>query len=201
MAIRDGVRLLILTLLITWLLPSASVPQFGLSPPALDSVERNPNTVEGGGETNTASEFNRTKVERYIWKHTNEERVERGLARVEYAPRIVEHARGHSRNMARHDYVGHTQPDGETAKERYSSVCRYPGENAISGWYGKPYEPWKTGEVIDTKNETKLARYLVKGWMNSEGHRENILRPRWNELGVGVYRRDDGKLFVSQTFC
>jgi uncharacterized protein YkwD len=146
-------------------------------------------------------EFNRTKVERYVWRFTNEERSKNGLSRIEYAPRIVDPARGHAQNMARHNYVGHTQPNGETAKERYSSVCRYPGENAIGAWYKRDYEDRKTGNSYYSDSERELAKHLVVRWMNSTGHRENILRTRWKEMGVGVYKRDDGKVFAAQTFC
>jgi uncharacterized protein YkwD len=145
--------------------------------------------------------FNRTKVERYVWEFTNEERSKNGLSRIEYAPRIVEPARNHARNMAEHDYVGHTQPNGETMKERSSSVCRYPGENAIGAWYERNYEDRKTGSLYYSDSERELAKHSVARWMNSTGHRENILRSRWNELGVGVHKRDDGKVFAAQTFC
>jgi uncharacterized protein YkwD len=186
------------------------------------SIDSSPSRINNGGSqsgvqdstdqrgTSTQTEnkrFNRTALERHIWNFTNEKRIQNGLGRVEYAPRIVDPARNHAQNMAKHDYVGHTQPNGQTGEERYSDVCNYRGsgysfgENAIAGWYGERFEAWKTGEVVDTEDEKELAKYLVEGWMNSQGHRENILNPSWGELGVGVYKRDDGKVFAAQTFC
>jgi uncharacterized protein YkwD len=199
----------VIVFLVTWLVPSASVPfvDNGLTPVADLSTDttdtsslNNDRTPDSTPQAKKES-FNRTRVERLVWKFTNEKRVENGLRRVEYAPRIVEPARGHSQNMARHGYVGHTQPNGQTMEERYSGVCRYPGENVFGTWYENDFEAWKTGEVKHLTTEKELARYLVNGWMRSEGHRENILTPKWEELGVGIYKRDDGKVFAAQTFC
>jgi len=141
-----------------------------------------------------------------VWEFTNDERAKHGLNRVEYAPRIVDPAREHSRNMAKHDYVGHTEPNGETGEERYAGVCDYSGsgysfgENAYGAWYKQDMRI-DNGEVVYLSTERELARYLVDGWMDSEGHRENILNPSWQELGVGIYKREDGHVFASQTFC
>jgi uncharacterized protein YkwD len=158
------------------------------------------NTSSSAAEEES-SVFNQTEVERYVWQFTNQKRLENGLNRLEYAPRIVDSARNHAHNMAKNGYVGHTQPNGQTMEQRYSGECRYPGENAFGAWYEKNFEAWRTGEMKYVTTEQELARYLVNGWMRSEGHRENILNPRWKELGVGVYKRDDGKVFAAQTFC
>ena len=41
----------------------------------------------------------------------------------------------------------------------------------------------------------------IQGWMNSPGHRVNLLDPDFNEIGVGYYRRDsDGRGYVTQDF-
>ncbi len=41
----------------------------------------------------------------------------------------------------------------------------------------------------------------IDGWMNSPGHRDNLLDPTWQEVGLGYYRRDsDGRGYVTQDF-
>jgi uncharacterized protein YkwD len=53
-------------------------------------------------------------------------------------------------------------------------------------------------------NETDIARGLVSQWMNSTGHRENILRPFWESEGIGVAIEDvNGKtrVYATQNFC
>lgn len=43
--------------------------------------------------------------------------------------------------------------------------------------------------------------YAIQGWMNSEGHRANLLNPSFREVGLGYYRRDsDGRGYVTQDF-
>jgi uncharacterized protein YkwD len=41
----------------------------------------------------------------------------------------------------------------------------------------------------------------IQGWMNSPGHRTNLLDPDWREIGVGYYRRNsDGRGYITQDF-
>jgi uncharacterized protein YkwD len=41
----------------------------------------------------------------------------------------------------------------------------------------------------------------IDGWMNSPGHRDNLLNPTWQEVGLGYYRREsDGRGYVTQDF-
>ena len=43
------------------------------------------------------------------------------------------------------------------------------------------------------------AAAVVKAWMNSQGHRENILRPEFTEIGIGV-RYENGQMYWVQNF-
>jgi uncharacterized protein YkwD len=53
---------------------------------------------------------------------------------------------------------------------------------------------WKMlGENI-AKGQTSIDE-VMKDWMNSRGHRENILKPNYNRIGVGTARAKDGTLF------
>jgi uncharacterized protein YkwD len=146
------------------------------------------------------------KTERWVWRYTNAERSQRGLNNVSYAPRVARVARDHSENMATHDYIGHTEPNGETGEERYQGICDYSGdgytfgENAAGAYHERSFVAWGTDETVYLATEKEVARYLVDGWMRSEGHRENILREGWTELGVGVAVSGD-EVYASQTFC
>jgi len=40
----------------------------------------------------------------------------------------------------------------------------------------------------------------VRGWMNSPGHRENIVNPAFGRMGVGVVMDDTGRLYWTQAF-
>jgi len=179
--------------------PSSEAEISNTSTPRSETSRQTATETDGG-------RLNITRVERWVWRYTNAERSQRGLNNVSYAPRVANVARGHSKNMAKHDYIGHTEPNGETGKERYQGVCDYSGsgytfgENVANGYYEKRFTAWKTDETVYLTTEREVAKYLVNEWMRSEGHRENILREGWSELGVGV-AASGNKVYASQTFC
>ena len=45
------------------------------------------------------------------------------------------------------------------------------------------------------------AEEVVKGWMNSERHRKNILEANYTEIGVGVAKAQNGALYFTQVFA
>jgi uncharacterized protein YkwD len=181
----------------------------GDSPPEAGSDGASTPRSEASRQTTTDADHERlnvTEIERWVWRYTNAERSQRGLNNVSYAPRIADVARAHSEDMAKYDYIGHTEPNGETGEERYQGVCDYSGsgysfgENVANAYYEQRFTAWGTDETVYLATEKELARYLVDGWMRSEGHRENLLNKEWTELGVGVAVSGD-KVYASQTFC
>lgn len=168
----------------------------------------NPPQTEAPRQTtaDTDDSLNIMEVERWVWRYTNAERSQRGLNNVSYAPRVASPARNHSENMAKHDYIGHEEPNGETVEERYQSVCDYSGsgytfgENAAGAYYEQRFTAWGTDETVYLATEREVAKYLVDAWMRSDGHRENILREEWTELGVGIAVSGD-EVYASQAFC
>lgn len=63
-------------------------------------------------------QFNRTEIERLVFKFTNEERAAEGLDELEYTDEFVRIARGHSADMANHGYVGHVDSQNRSFEER-----------------------------------------------------------------------------------
>lgn len=47
----------------------------------------------------------------------------------------------------------------------------------------------------------KSAKGVIKSWMLSEGHKENILRQKFKDIGVGVGRSTRGRLYFCQLFA
>lgn len=72
--------------------------------------------------------------------------------------------------------------------------------------YGSPFEMLKTFGIPFTAAAENIASGqgtasdVMNSWMNSSGHRANILNPTYNQIGVGVARDRDGKLFLTQLF-
>jgi uncharacterized protein YkwD len=93
-------------------------------------------------------------------------------------------AADHARDMARRRYFEHEGADGSQPKDR---VLR------------AGYEPRLTGENIALGPES--AEEVVAGWLASPGHCENIMEPRFREIGVGLATgRGRGKIYWVQTF-
>jgi uncharacterized protein YkwD len=107
----------------------------------------------------------------------NDERIRFGESALVEDPRLASAALGHSKDMDAHDYFSHVSPSGQTLLMRIEASGFIPngnvgytlGENIAWGtlWLGTP-------------------RGIVKAWMESPGHRANILNGSYRYTGVGV---------------
>ncbi len=118
------------------------------------------------------------EVEKGIFRLTNEVRRKKGLPVLTNEKLLTKVARKHSEDMLMRKYFSHVSPDGKSPQDRVIKDYPYPlqasGENI---WGASGSEPLET---------ELLARIIVDTWMSSPGHRENILRPEYTDLGVGV---------------
>lgn len=138
--------------------------------------------------------WNRSELEDNIHEDINEVRSQRGLERLSYNDNLVEVARYHSADMANSSYFAHDSPSGESMTDRYDKFnvdsCGWKGENIFMI------------EDYITRNLTELSNKIVNGWMNSKGHRENILTEEFDSEAIGVYRTEDtDDFYVTQNFC
>ncbi len=100
----------------------------------------------------------------------NAERVSVGCAPLQVNSKLVAAAQVHSEDMAINDFFSHTGSNGSS-----------PGQRIAAQGYS--YSTW--GENIAAGYTTAAA--AVNGWMNSSGHRANILNCNYQETGVGYY--------------
>ncbi|TDB84572.1 hypothetical protein E1266_36590 [Actinomadura sp. 7K534] len=99
----------------------------------------------------------------------NKERAKQGCRAVSADPLLTRAAQAHSADMKRRGFFDHTNPDGDD-----------PGDRITATGYR-----WSTyGENIAQGQPT--AASVMKAWMNSPGHRANILNCRFAEIGVGL---------------
>jgi uncharacterized membrane protein required for colicin V production len=108
------------------------------------------------------------EAERQLVALANEERAARGLAPLELDPRLVPVARAHSTEMFRLRYFSHVSPETGSPFDRLSEA-------------GIGYS--RAGENLAYARSVATAH---RGLMDSQGHRENILRPEFTRIGVGV---------------
>lgn len=140
------------------------------------------------GDTTVSS----AAIEEHVHDRINERRSDAGLSPLDLDGAIAGRARTYSHDMAVRGYFGHVSPEGEGPADRFGELypepCNPIGENlAAVGAAG-------------AEDADALARRIVEGWMNSEGHRENVLTGRWDSEGVGVYAAD-GRVYATQLFC
>lgn len=107
--------------------------------------------------------------ERQIFDLANSARVQRGLPPLEWNEEAASVARSHSKDMLSNNFFSHTSPNTGSMGDRLKKAginYRTAGENIA---YGQS----------DSIN-------AHEGWMNSPGHRQNILSKDFKTLGVGV---------------
>jgi uncharacterized protein YkwD len=106
----------------------------------------------------------------------NQVRAEHRLPRLRENTRLRKAAVGHSRNMVAKKFFEHTTPSGVTMVDRILKA-RYVRED--QGWMLGENLAWGTGSYA-------TPRGAVQAWMESPGHRANILKRSYRELGVGL---------------
>jgi uncharacterized protein YkwD len=106
----------------------------------------------------------------------NQERASHGLKSLTENPKLRLSATRHNDNMLQARYFEHTTPAGTTMVDRIRKVGYM--RNA-SSWAVGENLAWGTG-TLSTAAETQAA------WMRSPGHRANILRVTYREIGIAV---------------
>lgn len=139
------------------------------------------------------------RYEKQLCDLANRERKQRGLPALQISPVLAEVARAHSREMATKNFFAHESPTkGRTSpQDRYRlRVKRTPhliAENIYklegSGLYRLKPQDFRNAHT---------------GWMNSSGHRANILRSSPadgpTQIGVGIIVRG-GSFWATQNFA
>jgi uncharacterized YkwD family protein/spore coat assembly protein SafA len=128
---------------------------------------------------NTAIKAQESEVVRLV----NVERSKRGLQPLKENWQLSRVARYKSQDMINKNYFSHTSPT-----------------------YGSPFKMMETfgirfsaaGENIAYGQRTPAE--VMTAWMNSSGHRANILSPSFTEIGVGLAKSSNGTCYWTQQF-
>jgi uncharacterized protein YkwD len=127
----------------------------------------------------------RDNLARRVASIVNEERRKAGLPRLTTDPLLTQAAQAHAADMATRGYLSHHSPEGTTVADRVT----------VAGYFYAI-----VGENIAWGQEN--PRQVMTAWMESRGHKANILSPRYTQIGVGVAdRRHGGVLVWSQNFA
>ena len=130
---------------------------------------------------NVTGEF--AAFQKEVVRLVNVERQKQGLGKLSLNAKLSNVATLKSQDMINKNYFDHTSPT-----------------------YGSPFDMMKqfnisyktAGENIAKGQKTPAE--VVKAWMNSQGHRENILNKNYTEIGIGVAKDAKGTLYWTQMF-
>lgn len=144
------------------------------------------------------------EVEEAILALTNDMRRRNGLGLLQRDVGLRDVARGHSDDMIQRRFFEHTNPDGHDSAWRISVAHRRliggTGENIWRYATTLEYDDGKRFSTPITLSATQIAEKAMTGWMNSPGHRANILRPQFTHLGVGM-SLVKGETTITQNFA
>ncbi|MER7577999.1 CAP domain-containing protein [Streptomyces sp. NPDC126514] len=116
-----------------------------------------------------------TGAEGQVITLVNKERAAAGCGPLTSNAQLASAALNHSSDMAQRGFFDHVSPDGTD-----------PGDRITAAGY-----KWSTyGENIARGQQT--AAEVMDGWMNSPGHRANILNCSFKEIGIGKHDGADG---------
>lgn len=115
-----------------------------------------------------------SSAERQVLSLVNQERAKAGCRPVRADGQLTSLARDFSKDMAARGFFSHTDPDGNSPWDRAEArgIKNMGGENIARGQAN--------------------AQAVMNGWMNSPGHRANILNCDFTSLGVGAHFAQGG---------
>lgn len=124
-----------------------------------------------------------TAFEDEVIKLVNNERAKRGLTKLTKNWELCRVARYKSQDMANKKYFSHTSPtygSPFTMMQNFGLRFTAAGENIAMG--------------------QKTPQEVMNAWMNSAGHRANILSAAYNQIGVGMAKNSAGVVYWTQEF-
>lgn len=139
-----------------------------------EPIEENTNT----GAADSTGEF-----ESRVLELVNEERAKEGVAPLKRDANLAKAAQLHSEDMAANSYMSHTSLDGRSPWDRMAAAGASfgtKGENVAAG--------------------QRTPEEVMNSWMNSQGHRENILNPDYKYIGIGVGYGGSYGIYWTQCF-
>lgn len=106
----------------------------------------------------------------------NGERADKGLGSLVENAKLAESSLGHSKDMVANSYFAHEGRNGADVVDRVKTTGYLSGGGR---WSVGENLAWGTGTLA-------TPRGIVTAWMNSQGHRDNIMRGDYEEIGFGV---------------
>jgi uncharacterized YkwD family protein/spore coat assembly protein SafA len=143
----------------------------------------NPNLIYPGQKLTVPNLADVKAIENEVIRLVNVERSKRGLSQLTADWQLSRVARYKSTDMRDKNYFSHYSPTyGDPFKMMHDFGITF----------------YAAGENIAMGQPTPQA--VMQAWMNSTGHRANILNPQFNEIGVGIAKTSNGTIYWTQEF-
>jgi uncharacterized protein YkwD len=152
-------------------------------------------------------------LERHVHDLINKERTKKKATTLRFDEQLARIARAHSADMAKRKFFSHVNPSGKNATER-GKLAGYGCRKTYAGYFTEGlaeniYQGNLYGRIRITGNKRsydwysaeEIASDAVEGWMDSAGHRRNILDKTYERTGIGIAIDSEDKVFFTQVFC
>lgn len=159
-------------------------PNVPNTPPVVDET---PSIPSEDDTTNSDTNF-MAAVETAIFNKVNEERAKAGVSTLTYNTTMQKYARIKSQDMGDNNYFSHEDLNGNLITTQMKND-------------GVSYKAWgeNIAYISGVSDANALAEQFMTQWMNSSGHRANILSTNFSSIGVGVYKIGN-KVYATQEF-
>jgi len=138
--------------------------------------------------------YTEIEVKALIIVLVNAERQQFDLTTLSEDSLLTSLAREHSTSMVENNFFGHERYPGERPLDYNMSPGTLRGENLAK----IPTRQTIPGPYLSLQ---EVCEWAVSGWMDSLGHRENILEPCFTETGVGVsFSEGADYVYITQIF-
>lgn len=143
-----------------------------------------PDVIYIGQKVNIPSQSSLRGMEQEIVRLVNQERANRGISPLTEDWEISRVARTKSQDMINNNYFSHNSPIYGTPFKMLSD-------------FGIKY----TSAAENIASGQQSAQQVMDSWMNSSGHRTNILSTNYSKIGVGIAKDGtNGPLYFTQMF-
>jgi uncharacterized protein YkwD len=106
----------------------------------------------------------------------NQIRAQNNLPLLKENAKLRKAAASHSADMVGEGFFDHTSPDGDSFVDRI-----------LGAGYAKRSDGWTLGENLAWgTGDLSSAKGVMDAWMNSAGHKANILKKAYKEVGIGI---------------
>lgn len=161
-------------------------------------------------------------IERSIHRQVNEERRANGRALLKWSDDLARVSRAHSQDMVERDFYAHVNPDDQSPTDRGEEMgvscstvidnlqTNYIDENINWVSYLDVVRITRSGEEkYEWRTADEIVDEVVQEWMQSPGHRLNMLEETHQAQGLGMAMKKSGefeesgdfRVLVTQTFC